>query len=131
MNRLFGLLFFFIWSSCTTQESLPTFSTLAIGNSWKAGYVRDNNNIITSLYNGWLFTFNSDGTFLVTGGGTTMNGTWEENVPARKIKLLISSATLQAVFLSKEWDISFLTPMRLKLADNRFSPMQEFYLDKP
>lgn len=131
MNRLFILLFIFITAACREPETLPTFSSLASGNTWKAGYVRDNNNLITGLYNGWRFTFNADGTCVVTGGGNTMNGTWEENLPARTLSLKVNATLLQAVFVSREWDISFLTPTRLKLADNRFSPKQELYLDKP
>ena len=81
---LFFFLFLFLFS-CREPESPPTFSTVAGGNTWKAGYARDNSNVFTTIYNGWRFTFNSDGSLVVTGSGTTMNGTWKENVPARQI----------------------------------------------
>jgi hypothetical protein len=125
------ILFVFFCFSCREPENPPTFSTVATANAWKSGYARDNGNVFTSLYNGWRFTFNIDGTLLVTGGGMNMNGTWKENVPARQVEIFINSSALPAVFVSRVWDISFLTPTRIKLADNRFSPTQEFYLDKP
>jgi len=126
-----SILFLFLFVACREPEAPPTFATLAVQNTWKAGYVRDNSNIITGLYNGWRFTFNSDGTLIVNGGGITMNGTWEESAAARKVLLFINSSSLPAVFASREWDLVFLTPTRIKLADNRFSPTQEMYLDKP
>ncbi|MFN9111971.1 MAG: hypothetical protein ACK5XN_18050 [Bacteroidota bacterium] len=126
-----SILFLFLFVACREPEAPPTFATISVQNAWKAGYVRDNSNIITGLYNSWRFTFNSDGTLIVNGGGTTMNGTWEENIAARKILLFINSSSLPAVFASREWDLVFLTPSRIKLADNRFSPVQELYLDKP
>jgi hypothetical protein len=124
-------LFVFFCFSCREPEDAPTFSNVAVAKTWKAGYARDNGNVFTSIYNGWRFTFNADGNLVVTGGGTTMNGTWKENAPARQVELLINSSALPAVFVSRTWDVSFLTPTRIKLADNRFSPTQEFYLDKP
>jgi len=124
-------LFVFFCFSCREPEDAPTFSNVAVAKTWKAGYARDNANVFTSIYNGWRFTFNADGNLVVTGGGTTMNGTWKENAPARQVELLINSSALPAVFVSRTWDVSFLTPTRIKLADNRFSPTQEFYLDKP
>jgi hypothetical protein len=124
------LLFLFLFS-CREPESLPTFSTVAGGNTWKVGYARDNSNVFTSIYNGWRFAFNTDGSLVVTTGGTTINGTWKENVSARQVEIFINSSSLPAVFASRTWDISFLTPTRIKLADNRFAPIQEFYLDKP
>jgi hypothetical protein len=125
------ILFVLLFAACREPETPPTFATLAVQNTWKAGYVRDGGNIITGLYNGWRFTFNSDGTLIVNGSGATMNGNWEEDVASRKVQLFINSSSLPAVFVSREWEIVFLTPTRLKLADNRFSPTQEIYLDKP
>lgn len=125
------ILFVFFCFSCREPEDAPTFSNVAGAKTWKVGYARDNGNVFTSIYNGWRFTFGADGNLVVTEGGTTMNGTWKENVPVRQVEIFINSSALPAVFASRTWDVSFLTPTRIKLADNRFSPTQEFYLDKP
>jgi hypothetical protein len=126
--------YLFLWVSlfsCRTPEEAPTFAGVVVNNAWKVGYSRDNSNVFTSVYAGWLFNFNADGSCVVTGGGNTINGTWKENAPARKLTLFLNSSALPAVFASREWEVVFLTPLRIKLADNRFSPTQELYLDKP
>ncbi len=124
--------FVLLWfvSSCRQPEDPPTFSSLIVTNQWKVGYCRDGGNIITGLYNGWRFSFSADGSCIVTTGSGTVNGTWEENNAARKVKILLNSSSTPASYMSREWELIFMNPSRIKLGNDRFAPFQELYFDK-
>jgi len=130
MKHLVPFFLVFLVASCRAPEETPTFSSLIVKNQWKVGFARDFSNNVTGIYNGWRFSFSAAGTLTVTTGTSTLSGTWQENVPARKVRLLINSSTTPAAFASKEWDLVFMNPGRIKLAHNRFSPSRELYFDR-
>jgi hypothetical protein len=106
-------------------------TSVLLQNEWKVGLLRDNSNNLTSLYTNWLFTFRADSTVLITNGTTQLSGTWSENVNTKKFNLNINAPTFQAALLSREWDIVLVGPLRIRLANNKFTPTQELYFDKP
>ncbi len=120
-----------VLTSCRKPQDVPPMTSVLLQNEWKVGLLRDNSNNLTSLYTNWLFTFRADSTVLITNGTTQLSGTWSENVNTKKFNLNINAPTFQAALLSREWDIVLVGPLRIRLANDKFTPTQELYFDKP
>jgi hypothetical protein len=72
---------------CTTNDLESIFATCT---GWEVSELERNDNDLTDTYNGYLFTFNNDGTITVVQGATTWNGTWTASGTGNNITLTIS-----------------------------------------
>jgi hypothetical protein len=72
---------------CTTNDLESIFATCT---GWEVSELERNDNDLTDTYNGYLFTFNNDGTIAVVQGATTWNGTWTASGTGNNITLTIS-----------------------------------------
>ncbi|WP_299121855.1 hypothetical protein [uncultured Winogradskyella sp.] len=66
------------FDDCDTNIYTPTYfedSILACGE-WTIDKLKRNNNNLVDIYEEYIFTFNADGTLLVTENANIFNGTW-------------------------------------------------------
>lgn len=72
---------------CTTNDLDNIFASCT---DWEVSDLERNDNDLTDNYNGYLFTFNNDGSITVVQGATTWNGTWIASDTGNNITLTIN-----------------------------------------
>ncbi len=87
MKRFFNLLLVsFVFVSCSTDENnedneimmvdVEEVKAMVTNGEWEITYYEDSDVEETSDYDGYVFTFNTDGTLAVTNGSTSLSGAW-------------------------------------------------------
>ena len=133
MNRLFAALSFCLllagFTACTHKNSvLPTAAdptlttnTPAAGN-WHVNQYTNRGVDETPDFDGYTFSFNSDGTFTALRNSLSVTGTWTRSTDdgLQKLTLTISSATdAHLAELNEDWAISLMTDSNINLADDK------------
>lgn len=80
------------FNDCGNNSYTTTFfedSLLACGE-WTIDKLKRNNNNLVDIYEEYIFTFNGDGSLLVTENANTFNGTWEATGAAGDINVTIN-----------------------------------------
>lgn len=62
--------------SNNNSQQIAQIESTAQSGTWRVSNFTDSGQNETSDFNGYDFTFNSDGTLVATNGSTTVNGTW-------------------------------------------------------
>ena len=95
-------------TSNTNSENVAQLQDAIIQGTWKiTRFIEDGVNQ-TSNFNGFNFTFNTNGTVLATNGSTPINGTWSTNVnssgtPKFVLNFNISNGPFDEI--SEDWNI--------------------------
>ena len=72
---------------CTTNDLDSLFATCT---DWEVSELERNDTDLTDSYDGYLFSFNNDGTLTVVDGTTTWNGTWTASGTGNNITVTIN-----------------------------------------
>lgn len=118
------LLFFAITACSKKDDNSSNISETAVSNTitasgnWRITYYYDTDHEETVNYNGYAFTFASNGTLTATKTGTTINGFWSTGTDDSKTKLNISFTTPPAFAeLSDDWHVVERTDTKIRLED--------------
>ena len=91
------------------------FSEVFVNGTWKISSFIDGDEDETSEYNGYVFTFSSDGTSIAAANATTFNGNWayytEDNLS--KVTLSYFGGTLDE--LEEDWQVIEFNSSFIKL----------------
>lgn len=94
-------------------SSTPITASAVAGNFTVGSFVSSNDQ--TSVFNGFAFTFNENGTIVATKGSNTFNGTWRfDDSNNTEIKISFSTAPLND--LNGSWHINELNDDHLSLS---------------
>lgn len=87
--------------------------------SWRVTLFQEDNSNQTNHFNGYVFTFNSNGSLIAVNGGTTQTGTWSTNGDDSSNKLWINfpNASDDSPFeeISEDWQIVAKTASKIEL----------------
>lgn len=91
-------------------------ATVLTSGTWYISYFFDDVDE-TSYFNGYNFTFNSNGTVVATRNTTTINGTWSTYIDSgdEKLNLNFTDATFDE--LVDDWDVVEYTSNQVRLKD--------------
>jgi len=87
LKTIFYLFTMFTIISCTTDDSnnnnnnntnnsINQITNIAENGTWKITYFYDKDHEETNNFNGYIFTFNTDGSLIAEKGNNTVTGTW-------------------------------------------------------
>ena len=105
-------------TSNTNSENVAQLQDAIIQGTWKiTRFIEDGVNQ-TSNFNGFNFTFNTNGTVLATNGSTPINGTWSTNVsssgtPKFVLNFNISNGPFDEI--SEDWNIESVSSTLIDL----------------
>jgi len=105
-------------TSNTNSENVGQLQDAIIQGSWKiTRFIEDGVNQ-TSNYNGFNFTFNTNGTVLATNGSNPVNGTWTTSVsssgtPKFVLNFNISNGPFDEI--SEDWNIESVSSILIDL----------------
>lgn len=94
-------------------------SQIVMEGSWRVTLFQEDNSNQTNHFNGYVFTFNSNGSLIAVNGGTTQTGTWSTNGDDSSNKLWIAFPTApdDSPFeeITEDWQIIAKTPSKIEL----------------
>jgi hypothetical protein len=116
------------FSSCTKNAQTPstnntnsTNSTIVTGEFVITKFTDSNpSEDKTSNFNGYTFTFNTDGTITALNNGTSTNGSYSEK-PSHEgegAKLIISFNDAPLDQISKNWQVDIMSDSAIHLSDD-------------
>jgi major membrane immunogen (membrane-anchored lipoprotein) len=107
---------------CTNKndDSLSTDKTngtITQGN-WKVEYFNDSGSDETYKFNGYTFTFGSNGTLTATNGSVTQTGTWSTGNDDSQVKLYLTfSGASPFDEITDDWHVTEQSSSIIKLED--------------
>lgn len=114
-------------SNNLSAAQIAELNGIAVSGTWTITYYFDTDKEETDHFNGYTFTFNSDGTLVATNGTTTANGTWsitdsdssdDDSNDDSDVDFNISfSSPVDFEDLTDDWDIVEYTSVRIELID--------------
>jgi len=109
-----------VFTACKKENSDPTpaeaFETISKGE-WQVQYFFDDNDE-TYKFQGYVFTFNSNGTVTAVNGTETVNGTWTTSIDDSQTKLYLNFNN-SALFdeLNDDWHVKELSATKIVTDD--------------
>jgi hypothetical protein len=148
MKRVVNLLLLsFVLVSCSTDENNGDNETMVVNveevkamvtlGEWKIAYYADSDVEETSDYDGYVFTFNTDGTLGATNGSTSLSGAWSITESENSIDDDSESDVDFNIFfaspeifeeLADDWDILKYTSSKIELWDTSVDDGSTDYL---
>jgi hypothetical protein len=121
LTRLFwvlvvGLLAF----SCDDDDDSPAISpsevseTMVSGN-WRVSYYQDRDDVETSDFAGYSFTFTTGGVAVASKNATDVVGAWSTTDSSNKVKVILSFPGSPLDELSEDWEVIQRSSTEVKL----------------
>ena len=115
-------IFVAILVGCTNKndDSLTTDSTngTITQGTWKIGYFNDSGSDETNKFNGYSFTFGSNGTISAINGSVTQTETWSTGNDDSQLKLYLTFSDVSPFNeISDDWHVLEQTSSSIKLED--------------
>ncbi|HNP32528.1 MAG TPA: hypothetical protein PKN96_04500, partial [Flavobacterium sp.] len=113
--------------SCSNSSTSTPFSDVLTSGSWYVSYFFEENHEETYHYNGYNFTFNSNGTSLAVKTTTTISGDWDiHNTTPERLDLHFTGSQLEE--LEKNWTVQEYTTTYIRLKTGNGGPEDCSYL---
>ena len=124
------------WSCSKTADDNPNPNSASnkveqVSGEWVVSYYFDSGKDETSDYNGYTFSFSTDGTMQALGGSGTFTGTWrigdhssDDDNSSNRFVITISG-NKQMDDLTDDWLITGLSSNGISLKDDNSSSMEE------
>ncbi len=93
----------------------PLLTSVITAGTWKVSYLSNNNSDHTTLYNGYNFSFNANGSSVAVKNTTNINGTWSTRLDSGKSKLVFSFAGSILDELENDWKVIEYTTTTIRL----------------
>ena len=113
----------FVGTSCQKDDmSTGNIQATATSGNWRVSLFKDSGNDETGDFNGYSFTFNSDGSVTATKGGTTKTGSWSTSSNKFNIDLGPKDNINKPLGeLTDDWKILSSNASEIRLADDNVS----------
>lgn len=127
---LFSMMIFLITACQNSDDNTPGDTSGDItGGKWKVSYYWDKDKEETSDFAGYTFEFRTNGVFIATGGGQTVNGTWAVTDSNRKLQIDISG-TKPLDDLNDDWLLLEKTNDSIKLKDDNTTYIEDLHFQR-
>jgi hypothetical protein len=126
---IFCLLAAFIFTSCDPQSNVSAnTSQVVTSGSWKVTLFTDSGNNETADFNGYTFTFDTNGVLTATKNGVSKTGTWSVSSSSNKFNIDLGAkvdSNKPLGELTDDWKIISSSDTEIKLQDDN-SASNEF-----
>lgn len=95
----------------------PTFTEILTTGTWYISYYYEDDNNETSDFNGYSFTFNTNGTSTATRNSVVTNGTWSTFVDSGQNKLDLIFNGIELDEIEDDWRIIEFSNTQIRLKD--------------
>ncbi len=103
-KHTFILLFVSLFAaSCSKENKAPSTKAIMQEGKWRISNYSDNGANQTSLYTGYEFTFQANGTVTAVKGAISVNGTWNTGADENTNHFLLNLSAPALVELNKDW----------------------------
>lgn len=102
------------------DNSLPSsnnVTNIIENGSWKITYFNDSGTDKTSLFSGFNFTFNNNGSITAVNNSSSVYGNWSEGKDDNQSKLYLTFSSNPFNELTDDWHITEQSPQKIKLED--------------
>jgi len=109
------------YEDCNGGGNTDDLENILQDGQWSVGSYIDDGDNETNDYNGYVFTFNTDGTAIAESSNDTVNGTWSVTNSSSGIDLVlnfeIDSENDPFDDLNDDWDVEQFTTIQVDLKD--------------
>lgn len=119
-NTIALIALFFLLSCTRSSDNTATQDEVLASGSWRVTLFTDSGNNETSDFNGYSFSFNTDGTLTVSGT-QSKTGTWSRSSSSSKFNIDLgakSNANKPLGELTDDWRIVSITATEMQLKDD-------------
>ncbi len=119
-NTVALMALFFLLSCTRSNDNSATQDEVLTSGSWRVTLFTDSGNNETSDFNGYSFSFNTDGTLAVSGT-QSKTGTWSRSSSSSKFNIDLgakSDANKPLGELTDDWRIVSITGTEIQLKDD-------------
>lgn len=103
---------------CREDVDETDFVKILTSGEWIITLLTDNDDDLTTQYNGYVFTFNPNGTVTAVRGNSTHQGTWEIDDDDDGIELELDFNATPIDELGDDWDIIGFDNFSIRLRDD-------------
>jgi hypothetical protein len=93
----------------------PLLTTIITTGTWKVSYLSNNSSDHTASYDGYNFTFNTNGSSIAVKNTTNINGTWSTRLDSGQTKLILSFTGSTLDELENDWKVIEFTTTTIRL----------------
>lgn len=113
-----------VFASCTKDDSPATVAGAVTNGTWRVTHFSERSNNETDDFNGYIFTFQSNGKVLAAKNGIIKEGNWSESTSSQKLVIdmgVKNDANKPLGELTDDWVIVSKTETKINLADDNSS----------
>ena len=111
-----------LFISCTKKDDSPgSVADAVTTGTWRVTHFSERTNNETDDFNGYTFTFQSNGKVLASKGGVIKEGNWSESTSSQKLVIDLgakSDANKPLGELTDDWVITSKTATKINLTDD-------------
>jgi hypothetical protein len=111
-----------VFASCTKKDDSPASVADAVTTgTWRVTHFSEGSSNETDDFNGYTFTFQSNGKVLAAKGGVIKEGNWSESTSSQKLVIDLgvkSDANKPLGELTDDWVIKSKTATKINLTDD-------------
>jgi hypothetical protein len=109
------------FAGCTKEDSPASVADAVTTGTWRVTHFSERSNNETDDFNGYTFTFQSNGKVLAAKGGVIKEGNWSESTSSQKLVIDLgakSDANKPLGELTDDWVITSRTATKINLTDD-------------
>ena len=113
-----------VFAGCTKEDAPASVANAVTSGTWRVTHFSERSNNETSDFNGYTFTFQSNGKVLASKNGVIKEGNWSESTSSQKLIIDLGpkvSGNEPLGELSDDWVIVTKTSTKINLADDNSS----------
>jgi len=117
-------------NSSSSNNSTSDISGIITSGSWRVSYYHESGNDHTTNFDGYTFTFSSNGNMTATNSSGTTNGTWDiDDSNANEFHMSIGSTT-PLTDINNGWLITSHSSTEIQMKDDNSTHNEELHFTK-
>lgn len=123
MKRIFVAFGFasMVFAGCTKKDTVDSVAEAVTEGTWRVTHFSERSNNETNDFNGYTFTFQSNGKVLAAKNGVIKEGNWSESASTQRLVIDLGTKTdanKPLGELSDDWVIVSKTDKKINLSDD-------------
>ena len=113
-----------VFAGCTKEDSPASVVSVVTNGTWRVTHFSERTNNETDDFNGYTFTFQSNGKVLAAKSGVIKEGNWSESTSSQKLVIdfgVKTDANKPLGELTDDWVIVSKTATKINLTDDNSS----------
>ena len=110
-----------VFAGCTKKDTVDSVAEAVTEGTWRVTHFSERSNNETNDFNGYTFTFQSNGKVLAAKNGVIKEGNWSESASTQRLVIDLGTKTdanKPLGELSDDWVIVSKTDKKINLSDD-------------